>query len=167
MRKLGRRTDQRLAMLRNLTTDLILNGKIVTTEAKAKEVKSIADKLIALAVKEKDNFDMVEVKVVKAKLDKDGRKVTEKAKSKNDKDFEKVVKEEKKEKRQKDHPSRLHARRQIMKKLNKVPNVDLIDKLFNEIAPKQDKRVGGYTRIIKMEPRRGDAAEMAVLEILM
>lgn len=167
MRKLGRRTDQRLAMLRNLTTDLILNGKIVTTEVKAKEVKSIADKLIALAVKEKDNFDMVEVKVVKAKLDKDGKKVTEKAKSKNDKDFEKVVKEEKKEKRQKDHPSRLHARRQIMKKLNKVPNVDLVDKLFNQIAPKQDKRVGGYTRIIKMEPRRGDAAEMAVLEILM
>ena len=167
MRKLGRSTDKRLAMLKNLTTDLILNGKIITTEEKAKEVKSIIDSIIALAIKEKDNFDMVEVKVVKAKLDKDGRKVTEKATSKNKKEFNKVVKEEIKEKRQKDHPSRLHARRQIMKKVNRVPNVDLIDKLFNEIAPKQKGRTGGYTRIVKMEPRRGDAANMAVLEILM
>ena len=167
MRKLKRPTDQRLAMLKNLTTDLILHGKIVTTEEKAKEVKSIADSIIALAVKEKDNFDMVEVKVVKAKLDKDGRKVTEKAKSKNDKEYDKVVKEEKTEKRQKDHPSRLHARRQIMKKVNKVSEEDLLDKLFNEIAAKQEGRTGGYTRIVKMEPRRGDSAKMAVLEILM
>ncbi len=167
MRKLGRSTDKRLAMLKNLTTDLILNGKIITTEEKAKEVKSIIDSIIALAIKEKDNFDMVEVKVVKAKLDKDGRKVTEKATSKNKKEFNKVVKEEIKEKRQKDHSSRLHAKRQIMKKVNRVPNVDLIDKLFNEIAPKQKGRTGGYTRIVKMEPRRGDAANMAVLEILM
>lgn len=167
MRKLKRPTDQRLAMLKNLTTDLILHGKIVTTEEKAKEVKSIADSIIALAVKEKDNFDMVEVKVIKAKLDKDGRKVTEKAKSKNDKEYDKVVKEEKTEKRQKDHPSRLHARRQIMKKVNKVSEEDLLDKLFNEIAAKQEGRTGGYTRIVKMEPRRGDSAKMAVLEILM
>ncbi len=167
MRKLKRPTDQRLAMLKNLTTDLILHGKIVTTEEKAKEVKSIADSIIALAVKEKDNFDMVEVKVVKAKLDKDGRKVTEKAKSKNDKEYDKVVKEEKTEKRQKDHPSRLHARRQIMKKVNKVSEEDLLDKLFNEIAAKQEGRTGGYTRIVKTEPRRGDSAKMAVLEILM
>lgn len=167
MRKLGRRTDQRLALLRNLTTDLIVHGKIITTEAKAKEVKSIADSIIALAVKEKDNFDMVEVKVVKAKLDKDGRKVTEKATSKNGKTYNKVVKEEKIEKRQKDHPSRLHARRQIMKKVNKVQTLDVLDKLFNEIAQKQDGRTGGFTRIVKMEPRKGDAAKMAVLEILM
>lgn len=167
MRKLNRPTDQRLAMLRNLTTDLILHGKIITTEEKAKEVKSIIDSIIALAVKEKDNFEMVEVKVVKSKLDKDGRKVTETAKSKNDKTYNKVVKEEKTEKRQKDKPSRLHARRQIMKKVNKIPGVDILDKLFNEIAPKQEGRTGGYTRIVKMEPRKGDAAKMAVLEILM
>ena len=115
----------------------------------------------------KDNFDIVEVKIIKAKLDKDGRKVTEKATSKNNKTFDKVVKEEKIEKRQKDHPSRLHARRQIMKKIYKRSSEDVLDKLFNEIAPKQDGRVGGYTRIVKMEPRKGDAAEMAVLEILM
>lgn len=142
MRKLGRATDQRLALLKNLTTDLILNGKIVTTEAKAKEVKSIVDKIIALAVKEKDNFDMVEVKVIKAKLDKDGKKVTEKATSKNGKVFQKVVKEEVKEKRQKDHPSRLHARRQIMRKVNKVSSTDILNKLFNEIAIKQEGRTG-------------------------
>lgn len=167
MRKLNRTTDHRLAMLRNLTTDLILHGKIVTTEAKAKEVKSIADSIIALAIKEKDNFDMVEVKVIKAKLDKDGRKVTEKATSKNEKSFDKVVKEEKKVKKQKDHPSRLHARRQIMKKIHKRSSEDVLDKLFNDIAQKQTGRTGGYTRIVKMEPRKGDAAEMAVLEILM
>ena len=68
-RKLGRTTSQRLAMLRTQTTDLLLNGKIKTTEARAKEVKAIADSLIALAIKEKDNFEEVEVKVVRAKLD--------------------------------------------------------------------------------------------------
>lgn len=167
MRKLKRPTDQRLAMLRNLTTDLIIHEKIVTTEEKAKEVKAIVDSVISLAIKEKDNFDIVEVKIIKAKLDKDGRKVTEKATSKNNKTFDKVVKEEKIEKRQKDYPSRLHARRQIMKKVNKVSTVDVVDKLFNEIAQKQEGRTGGYTRIVKMEPRKGDSAKMAVLEILM
>ena len=93
-RKLGRTTDQRLAMLKGLTTDLILYGKIETTEARAKEVKAIADSIIALAIKEKDNYDMVDVKVVKAKLDADGRKVTELVKSKNGKEYLKVVKEE-------------------------------------------------------------------------
>ena len=77
-RKLGRTTDQRLAMLRGLTTDLLLYGKIETTEARAKEVKAIADSIIALAIKEKDNYDMVDVKVVKAKLDSKGNKVTDK-----------------------------------------------------------------------------------------
>ena len=77
-RKLGKPTDQRLAMLKCQTTDVILNGKIVTTEARAKEVKAIVDSIIALAVKEKDNYEEVEVKVVKAKLDSKGNKVTEK-----------------------------------------------------------------------------------------
>lgn len=76
-RKLGRTTDIRLAMLKTLTTDLMLHGQIETTEARAKEVKAIADSLISLAVKEKDNFEMVDVKVSKAKLDSKGNKVTE------------------------------------------------------------------------------------------
>ena len=76
-RKLGKTTDIRLAMLKTLTTDLMLHEKIETTEARAKEVKAIADSLISLAVKEKDNFEMVDVKVSKAKLDSKGNKVTE------------------------------------------------------------------------------------------
>ena len=165
-RKLGKPTDQRLAMLKSLTTDLILNGKIVTTEARAKEVKAIADSVISLAVKEHSNFEEVEVKVVKAKLDSKGKKVTEKVKSKNGKEYLRVVKEEKMEKRQKDMPSRLNARRKMMTKINKVKGVDLMDKLFNEIAPKYEGRVGGYTRILKMEPRRGDNADLAVLTLI-
>ncbi len=165
-RKLGKPTDQRLAMLKSQTTDLILNGKIVTTEARAKEVKSIVDSVIALAVKEHKNFEEVEVKVVKAKLDSNGRKVTEKVKSKNGKEYLRVVKEEKMEKRQKDMPSRLNARRRMMKKVNKVDGVDLMDKLFNELAPKYEGRVGGYTRILKMEPRKGDNADSAILMLV-
>ena len=165
-RKLGRTTDIRMSMLKTLTTDLILHGKVETTEARAKEVKAIADSIIALAVKEKDNFEMVDVKVVKAKLDAKGNKVTEIAKSKNGKEYLKVVKEETTESRQKDMPSRLNARRKMMTKLNKVKDVDVIGKLFNEIAPKYDGRVGGYTRIVKAGPRRGDGAEVAILELV-
>ena len=170
-RKLGVTTDIRLAMLRNLTTDVIMHGKVETTEARAKEVKSIVDSLIALAVKEKDNFEMVDAKVVKAKLDSKGNKVTELVKSKNGKEYLRVVKETTTEKRQKDMPSRLSARRKIMKKINKVKdsegnNVDLLGKLFNEIAPKYEGRVGGYTRIVKAGPRRGDGAEKAILMLI-
>ena len=170
-RKLGKPTDQRLAMLKCQTTDLLLNGKIVTTEARAKEVKAIADSIISLAIKEKDNFETVEQKVVKAKLDSKGNKVTELTKSKNGKEYLKVVKEETTESRQKDMPSRLNARRKIMTKLNKVKdekgnNIDLIAKLFNEIAPKYEGRVGGYTRIVKAGPRKGDGAEVAILQLV-
>lgn len=170
-RKLGRKTDQRIAMLKVQTTDLILNGKIKTTEARAKEVKAIVDSIIALAVKEKDNFEEVEVKISRAKLDSKGNKVTEIAKSKNGKEYLKVVKEEVTEKRQKDMPSRLNARRKIMTKINKVKdadgkNIDLPAKLFNEIAPKYETRVGGYTRIVKLGKRRGDSAEIVLLELL-
>ena len=115
-RKLGRTTDIRNAMLKTLTTDLILHGKVETTEARAKEVKAIADSLIALAIKEKDNFETVDVKVVKAKLDSKGNKITELVKSKNGNEYLKVVKEEKTEQRQKDMPSRLNARRKMMTK---------------------------------------------------
>lgn len=170
-RKLGKTTDQRLAMLKCQTTDLLLHGKIVTTEARAKEVKSIADSLISLAIKEKDNFEMVDVKVVRAKLDGNGNKVTELTKSKNGNEFLKVVKEEVTEKRQKDNPSRLNARRKIMNKVNKVKdvdgkNIDIPSKLFNEIAPKYEGRNGGYTRLLKAGPRKGDGAEVAILELV-
>ena len=171
-RKLGRTTDIRMAMLKTLTTDLILHGKVETTEARAKEVKSIADSLISLAIKEKDNFEEVEVKVKKAKLDAKGNKETELVKSKNGKEYLKVVKEEITEKRQKDMPTRLNARRKMMRKLNKVKdsegnNIDLPSKLFNEIAPKYaGKNVGGYTRIIKAGPRKGDGAEVAILQLI-
>lgn len=170
-RKLGKTTDIRLAMLKNQVTDLILHGKIETTEARAKEVKAIADSIISLAVREKDNFETVDVKVIKAKLDSKGNKVTELTKSKNGKEYLKVVKEETTEKRQKDMPSRLNARRKIMRNINKVKdekgnNIDLPSKLFNEIATKYEGRVGGYTRIIKKGPRKGDNAEVVILELI-
>ena len=171
-RKLGRTTDIRTSMLRTLATDLIMYGKVETTLARAKEVKSIVDSIISLAIKEKDNFEMVDVKVVKAKLDAKGDKETELVKSKNGKEYLKVVKETTTEKRQKDMPSRLNARRKIMRKINKVKdsegkNIDLPSKLFNEIAPKYaGKNVGGYTRIIKAGPRRGDGAEVAILQLI-
>ena len=170
-RKLGRTTDIRLAMLKTQLTDLILHEKIETTEARAKEVKAMADSIIALAVKEKDNFEMVDAKVYKAKLDSKGNKVTETAKSKNGKEYLKVVKEETTEKRKKDMPSRLNARRKMMKFINKVKdskgnNIDLTTKLFDEIAPKYEGRVGGYTRILKIGQRRGDAAEIVRLELI-
>lgn len=171
-RKLGRKTDIRLAMLKTQTTDLIWHGKIETTLARAKEVKAIADSLIALAIKEKDNFEEVEVKVVKAKVDAKGNKEVEKVTSKNGKEYLRVVKEEKTEKRKKDMPTKLSARRKIMRKINKVVDkdgkpVDLPTKLFDEIAPKYaDKNNGGYTRIVKLGARRGDAAERVILQLV-
>jgi large subunit ribosomal protein L17 len=170
-RKLGRTTDQRLALLRCQATDLILHGKMETTLPKAKELKAVVDSIIALAIKERNNFETVEAKVVKAKLDSKGNKVTEKVTSKNGKEYYRVVKEEITEKRQKDMPSRLNARRAMMRKLNKVKdaegkNIDLVDKLFNEIAPKYEGVQGGYTRILKAGPRRGDAAERAIIQLI-
>ena len=170
-RKLGKKTDIRMSMLKTLATDLIMYGKIKTTEARAKEVKKIVDSIIALAVKEKDNVEMVDVKVVKAKLDSKGNKMTELVKSKNGKEYLKVVKEEVTESRQKDMPSRLNARRRIMTMINKVKdengkNIDLPSKLFNEIASKYVDVKGGYTRIVKAEPRRGDNSPMAILMLV-
>ena len=170
-RKLGRTTAQRLSILKSQTTDLILHGKIETTEARAKEVKSIVDSIISLAIKEKDNFETVDVKVKKAKLDSNGKKETEKVTSKNGKEYLRVVKVETTEKRQKDMPSRLNARRKIMTKVNKVKdekgnNIDLPGKLFGEIAENYKDRTGGYTQIIKIGARKGDGAEKVILKLL-
>lgn len=170
-RKLGKTTDIRLAMLKTQVTDLIWHGKIETTLERAKDTKAIADSLIALAVKEAENCEEVEVKISKAKLDEKGNKVTELVKSKNGNEYLKVVRETVTEKRKKDMPSKLNARRKIMKNINKVKdangkNVDLPTKLFDELAPKYKNVNGGYTRIIKKGERRGDAAEIVILELI-
>ncbi len=197
-RKLGRTSDQRKALLRNQVTALLYNGKIVTTEARAKEVRKIAEHLITLAVKEKDNFETVKVTAKVARKDKDGKRVKQivdkntkavLSETHRDKDgkilkiengmtvtvYDEVEKEIKK-----DLPSRIHARRQIMKVLypvKEVPvtpagrktntkQVNLADKLFDEYGPKYANRKGGYTRIIKIGPRKGDAAMEVVLELV-
>ena len=103
-RKLGKTSDQRKALLRNQVTALLHNGKIVTTQARAKEVQKIAEGLIALGVKEKDNFEMVKVSAKVPVKDKDGKRVKEVVDGKKVTKFETVEKEIKK-----DLPSRLHA----------------------------------------------------------
>lgn len=169
-RKLGKPSDQRVALLRNQTTALLWNGKIITTETRAKEIRSIAEKIITLAVNEYQNSETVEKETYNEK----GQ----------------IVKAEK----QQDKPSKLHARRQIMAYLYDIPEPKqekdgkvetksdykertkdnrhpVVEKLFREIAPKYDACIkegkkGGYTRITKLGPRRGDAAEMVVLELV-
>ena len=170
-RKLSRTTSHRNAMLNNLVTSLILNGRVETTLAKAKEVKPLADSIIDLAVKEKDNFEMKEKTVSRAKLDKNGKKVKETKTSKNGNKYEVVVREVVKEEVKVDSASKLAARRKMFKTLNKVKdaegkNIDIPAKLFGEIAENYKDRVGGYTSIIKMGPRRGDAAERVILKLV-
>ena len=170
-RKLGRTTDHRLAMLKNLTTSLLLNGKIETTEAKAKEVRSIVEKLITLGIKEQSNFTTAEKKVSYAKVDAEGKKVTEEATSKNGKKYNKVVREVTTKTVEVDMPSRLAARRKMFTMINKIKdengkNIDLTAKLFGEYADKYKDRTGGYTRILKLGQRRGDAAEVVILELV-
>ena len=170
-RKLGRRSALRKAMLKGLVSSLVENGKIETTEMKAKETQKIAEKLVTLAVKEADNFTSKQVKVTKARLDSGGRKITKTVTSKNGRKFQVVDRVETTEMVTVDNPSRLAARKQIIKWMNRVSDKDgnrknLADKLFGEIAPKYKGRNGGYTRIIKLGPRRGDAAEMAILEFV-
>ena len=174
-RKLGRTSSQRKALLRNQVTNLLYNGKIVTTEARAKEVKKIAEGLIALAVKEKDNYETVKVTAKVAKKDADGKRVKEVVDGKKVTVYEEVEKEI-----TKDKPFRLHARRQMLKVLygvTEVPtakagrkkntkSVDMAAKLFDEIAPKYANRNGGYTRIVKIGLRKGDAAMEVLLELV-
>ena len=174
-RKLGRTSSQRKALIRNQVTALLNNGKIVTTEAKAKEIRKEVEKLIALAVKEKDNFEEVTVKAKVARKDKDGKRVKEVVDGKKVTVYDEVDKTIKK-----DMPSRLHARRQMLKVLypvKEVPTaqagkkkntkeVDLVAKLFDEIAPKYADRNGGYTRIVKIGQRKGDAAMEVLIELV-
>lgn len=169
-RKLSRTTSHRNAMLNNLVSSLILNGKIETTLARAKEVKPLADSLIDLAIKEKDNFEMKEKTISRAKLDKNGKKVKETKTSKNGNKYEVIVREVVKEEIKVDKPSKLAARRKMFRTLNKISDfngktVDLTEKLFNEIAPKYEAK-GGYTRIVKLVARKGDGAEMAIIELI-
>ena len=174
-RKLGKTSDQRKALLRNQVTALLHNGKIVTTQARAKEVQKIAEGLIALGVKEKDNFEMVKVSAKVPVKDKDGKRVKEVVDGKKKTVYDEVQKEIKK-----DAPSRLHARRQMMKvfyPVKEVPakgagrkkntkDVDMVAKMFDEIAPKYADRNGGYTRIVKIGPRKGDAAMEVLIELV-
>ena len=168
-RKLGRTADQRKALLRNQVTMLLTHGKIVTTESKAKEVRKIAEGLIAMAVREKDNFEEVTVTAKVARKDKDGKRVKEVVDGKKVTVYDEVEKTIKK-----DMPSRLHARREMLKVLypvketqgKKAVEVDMCAKLFDEIAPKYVNRNGGYTRIVKIGQRKGDGALEVVLELV-
>ena len=174
-RKLSRTSSQRKALLRNQVTALLYNGKIVTTEARAKEIKKIVEPMITLAAKEKDNFETVTVEAKVPEKDKDGKRVKEVVDGKKVTKYTTVKKEIKK-----DLPSRMHARRQLLKTLypvTEVPTekagrkrntkeVDLVAKLFDEYGPKYADRKGGYTRIVKIGQRKGDAAMMVVLEMV-
>ena len=171
-RKLGRPTDQRMALLRNQVTNLIYHGKITTTDTKAKEIRKIAEGLIAMAVKEKDNYDEVTVTAKTPKKDADGKRIKEEIDGKKVTVYEEIQKTIKK-----DHSSRLHARRKMLRvlypvtevtptKRRQAKRVDLTEKLFDEIAPKYVDRNGGYTRIIKIGPRKGDAAEEVIIELV-
>lgn len=167
VKKLGRPTDQRLAVLRNQATALLWNGKLETTVEKAKAVRSYAEKLITLAVNTYEDTVKVTKEVVNAKGDKVKKEVIN------------------------DGPKKLNARRKLMASLYDVQeqrlpkeskedfekrtgNVahPLIEKMFNVYAPKYAKRKaelgqgGGYTRILKIGARRGDNAEMAIVELV-
>ena len=174
-RKLGRTSSQRKAMIRSQVTALLYHGSIKTTEARAKEIRKVAEGLIALAVKEKDNFETVTVTAKVAKKDAEGKRVKEVVNGKKVTVYDEVQKEIKKDK-----PSRLHARRQMLKvlydvtevptqaagKKNGTKSVDLVAKLFDEVAPKYVSRNGGYTRIVKIGQRKGDAAMEVLLELV-
>ena len=174
-RKLSRTSAQRKALIRNQVTALLYNGKIITTEAKAKEIRKEAEHLIALAVREKDNYEEVTVKAKVARKDKDGNRVKEVVDGKKVTVYDEIDKKIKK-----DSPSRLHARRQMLKVLypvTEVPEknagrkrntvkVDMVAKLFDDIAPKYANREGGYTRIVRIGPRKGDGAMQVLIELV-
>ena len=174
-RKLGKKSDQRKALLRSQVTQLIYHGKIRTTEARAKEVRQIAEHIIKMAIDEKDNFETLTVKAKVARKDKDGKRVTSMVDGKKVTLYDQIDKEIKKDK-----PSRLHARREFMKILYPVvevpedaagkkrltKKVDLCEQLFDEYAVKYADRKGGYTRIVKIGQRKGDGAMEVFLELV-
>ncbi len=174
-RKLGRTSSQRKALLRNQVTNLLYKGKIRTTESKAKEVRSIAEKLITIAKKEANNFDTVEVTAKVPKKDASGKRVKEVVDGKKVTVYDEVKKTIKK-----DQPSRLAARRKILAYLYPVTEkpangrkarantkaVDMAALMFDDIAPKYADRNGGYTRIIKLGARKGDGAEEVIIELV-
>ena len=175
-RKLGRRTSsQRKAMFRSLMTNLLYHGKITTTEMRAKEVRGMVEKLITLAVKEHNNFTEETVKAKVPQKDASGKRVKQDLNGKRVTVYDEVEKTIKK-----DMPSRLNARRKILSVLypvTEVPadgrnrrtaskKVDMAAKMFDDIAPKYTNRPGGYTRMVKIGARKGDAAEMVLLELV-
>lgn len=174
-RKLSRTASQRKALLRSQVTSFLYYGKMVTTEAKAKEVSRIAEGLIALAVREMDNYDTVTVTAKIARKDAEGKRVKEEKDGKKVTVYDEIQKEIKK-----DQPSRLHARRKMLKvfyPVTEVPKtgkgrkkgtkkIDMVEKMFTEIAPKYVNRNGGYTRIIKIAQRPGDGAMKVLLELV-
>lgn len=174
-RKLGRTSSQRKALLRGQVTELFNHGKIITTEARAKELRRIAERLITLAVKEKDNYETVTVKSKVIRRDANGKAVREVVDGKKVTVFDEVDKEIKR-----DLPTRHNARVRMNKILYKITErpdkvagrkkntkvVDLTHKLFDEIAPKYVDRKGGYTRIVKVGLRKGDAAMEVLIELV-
>jgi len=174
-RKLGWKMAQRKAMLRNLATNLLYHGKIRTTEMRAKEVRRLAESLITLAVKERNNYEEVTVTQKVAKKDANGHRVKAEENGKKVDVFEEVQKTIKK-----DNPSRLNARRKMLsvfypvtevpedgkKKRTLSKKVDMAAKMFDDIAPKYAERKGGYTRIIKLGQRKGDGALEVFIELV-
>jgi len=173
-RKLGRTSDQRKAMLRALATQLIYHGKITTTETRAKEVRRVAEKLITLAIREKDNYTSETVMAKVPQKDKDGKRIKEEVNGKKVTVYNQTERTVKK-----DSPSRLLARRKFYaslypvteapkdgrRKRSESKKIDIANLLF-EKAEKYTSRNGGYTRMIKIGPRRGDAAPMVLLELV-
>lgn len=174
-RKLSRTASQRKALLRNQVTAFLYHGKLVTTEAKAKEVQKIAEGFIALATREKDNYETVTVTAKVARKDADGKRVKEVVNGKKKTVYDEVQKQV-----TKDAPSRLNARRKMLGyfyPIKEVPakgkgrkkgtkQVDLVKYMFEEVAPKYATRNGGYTRIVKLGQRKGDGAMTVLLEMV-